>query len=219
MTDVIVQVAPDGVQLDATYVTNGNGAVVARLNANVSGGSLPAGAATAANQTSVIGGGASGGTAATNSELVGGVYNSTAPTVTNGQQVALQTDVNGRLLTTAASGSTGANYSANRPTLPNVGANFAASGPYASYVLIATVAANPARFNIDVENNSGAQIVVVRDDGTAAGGAAPVNASVFALAGGSGVGSQGGAWSSQTFRGRLQIYAAASTAQVAVMGD
>jgi hypothetical protein len=86
-------------------------------------------------------------------------------------------------------------------------------------VLVATVAASTTRFNIDVENTSGAQIAIVRDDGTAAGGAAPVNASVFALAGGSSVGAQGGAWSSQTFKGRLQIYAPSSGAIVAVMGD
>jgi len=114
-------------------------------------------------------------------------------------------------------GTTGLDYSANKPTLPNVGANFAASGPYASYVLIATVPASATRNNVDIENTSGAQIAIIRDDGTAAGAAAPVNASVFALAGGSGAGAQGGAWSSQTFKGRLQIYSASSAAQVAVM--
>jgi hypothetical protein len=38
------------------------------------------------------------GTVATNSELAGGQYNSTPPTLTTGQQVALQVDSNGRLL-------------------------------------------------------------------------------------------------------------------------
>lgn len=112
----------------------------------------------------------------------------------------------------------GTDFSANKPTLPAVGAAFAASGPYASYVLVATVPVDLTRgSSIDIENNSGDQIAVVRDDGTARAGAAPVNASVFALAGGSGAGQQGGAWSSQTFKGRLQIYAPLSTAQVAVM--
>jgi hypothetical protein len=115
-------------------------------------------------------------------------------------------------------GSTGLDFSANIPTLPNVGAGFAASGPYASYVLIKTVAAG-VRNNIDIENISGAQIAIIRDDGTASAGSAPANASVFALAGGGGVGQQGGSWSSQTFRGRLQIYAASSSAIVAVMVD
>ena len=116
-------------------------------------------------------------------------------------------------------GTTGLDYSANKPTLPNIGANFAASGTYASYVLIATVPASPSRNNVDIENISGAQIAVVRDDGTAASGAAPNNASVFALGGGSAAGAQGGAWSSQTFKGRLQIYAPSSTAIVSVMVD
>jgi hypothetical protein len=119
----------------------------------------------------------------------------------------------------AQAGSTGLDYSANKPTLPNIGANFAASGPYASYVLIATVAASPSRNNIDIENTSGAQIAIIRDDGTAANAAAPVNASVFALGGGSSVGAQGGSWTSQTFKGRVSVYAPLSTAQVAIFVD
>jgi hypothetical protein len=110
-------------------------------------------------------------------------------------------------------------YSANQPTLPVVGANFAASGPYASYVLIATIPASSSRNNVGIENNSGAQIAIIRDDGTAAAAVAPANASVFALAGGAGAGSQGGSWSSTTFKGRMQIYAASSGAQIAAMID
>ena len=120
---------------------------------------------------------------------------------------------------TKSGGSTGTDYSANKPTLPNVGSNFAASGPYASYVLIATVPASTTRTIVDIENNSGAQIAIIRDDGTAANGTAPKNASVFALAGGSGAGAQGGSWTSSSFFGRLQIYALSSTAQVAVWVD
>jgi len=47
---------------------------------------------------STTAGTASPGTAATSSNLVGGIFNSTPPTVTNGQQVSLQVDANGRLL-------------------------------------------------------------------------------------------------------------------------
>ena len=108
-------------------------------------------------------------------------------------------------------GSTGHDYSTGAPTLPNVGANFGASGVYASYYLTAVVAAG-SRNNVDIENVSGAQIVVVRDDGTAAAGSAPANASVFALAGGLSAGAQGGSWSSSTFKGRLQIYSPLTTA-------
>lgn len=120
---------------------------------------------------------------------------------------------------TKSGGTTGTDYSANKPTLPNVGSNFSASGPYASYILIATVPASTSRSKVDIENTSGAQIVVIRDDGTAASGAAPTNASVFALAPGNGVGSQGGSWATTSFYGRLQIYAASSSAQIAVMVD
>jgi hypothetical protein len=66
---------------------------------NVSGTiSLPTGAATAANQTAVTGTVAAG-TAASNSLLAGGVYNSTQPAPTTGQQTALQVDVHGNLRT------------------------------------------------------------------------------------------------------------------------
>lgn len=41
------------------------------------------------------------GAAASFSELIGGVFNTTPPTLTNGQQAALQVDANGRLLTDA----------------------------------------------------------------------------------------------------------------------
>ena len=117
--------------------------------------------------------------------------------------------------TVVQGGSTGADFSVNKPTPPNVGSPFAASGPYASYVLIATVPAS-TRAGVDVENNSGAQIVIVLDDGTAASGAAPNNASVFALGGGGAPGSQGGSWISLVERGRVQVYAPSASAQVTV---
>ena len=122
---------------------------------------------------------------------------------------------------TAGFGSTGHDYSAGKPTLPNVGTAFGA-GVYSGYVCVATRAASATRANIDVENCTGAQIVVLRDDGTAATGAAPANASVFALSGGTAPGAQGGSWSSPTFKGRLQIYAPAALtggAFVTVMED
>jgi hypothetical protein len=113
----------------------------------------------------------------------------------------------------------GRDYSANKPALPAVGAAFGGSGPYANYVLVSTIPASTARNNVDIENISSGPIAVVRDDGTAASGAAPTNASVFALGGGASAGAQGGSWSSTTFKGRLQIYAPSSTAVVTVMVD
>lgn len=117
---------------------------------------------------------------------------------------------------TATAGTFGTDYSANKPALPNVGANFGSTGVYANYVLIATVPASATRNEAEIENTSGAQIVVILDDGTAASGSQPNNATVFALAGGSAAGAQGGGWTSQAFKGRAEIYALSSSAQVAV---
>jgi hypothetical protein len=104
-------------------------------------------------------------------------------------------------------GSTGFDWSVNKPAPPNIGANFGGTGPYANYVLVQTVSANVSRNAIDCENDTGAQIVIERDDGTAANGAAPINATIFALAGGAAAAQQGGGWSSTTFRGRIQVFA------------
>jgi hypothetical protein len=130
--------------------------------------------------------------------------------------------------TGVASGSVGADFSSttNHTALPSsvgttVGTStYGGSGPFAAYVLVASAAANASRANIDVENISGSQVVVVRDDGTAAAGSAPVNASWFLLAGGGTGPSQGGAWSSTTFRGRIQLWmATVPTYPPTVMGD
>jgi len=123
-------------------------------------------------------------------------------------QPSLQVDQNGNPV---AGGSTGIDRSINAPTIPSVGADFGNVAPYNNYHLVKTIAANPLRQYIDVENTSGAQIVLLRDDGAAANGQLPTNASIIPLAGGSGVGSQGGSWSSTTFKGRLQIYGPPST--------
>ncbi len=119
----------------------------------------------------------------------------------------------------AQAGTKGRDYSANPPALPSVGANFSASGPYANYVLIQTIPASATRIAVDIENTSGAQIAIVRDDGSAANGAAPANASAFALGPGAAAGAQGGSWTSQTFKGRVQIYAPSSTAFVAAFAE
>lgn len=72
----------------------------------VSTAALPTGAATSANQASVTGA-ASPGAAATNALLTGGIYNSTAPTLTNGQQAAAQFDANGNLKVNVVAGGGG----------------------------------------------------------------------------------------------------------------
>lgn len=68
---------------------------------------LPTGATTAANQTAVQGTVAAG-TAATKSELIGGVFNTSLPTLTNTQQVAFQLDSSGRLIVGTSSAVIGA---------------------------------------------------------------------------------------------------------------
>jgi hypothetical protein len=62
---------------------------------------LPSGAASAANQTAVTGS-VSGGAAAASSLASGGLYNSTLPTLTTGQQAAEQLDSNGRQIMVGA---------------------------------------------------------------------------------------------------------------------
>jgi hypothetical protein len=98
---VEIQSTARGAQIVATGVDNFN------VN-NISGTvSLPTGAATAANQATEITslqsidnpvGPVTPGTAGTSSYLVGAQYNSTLPTVSTGQQVALQVDSEGRLI-------------------------------------------------------------------------------------------------------------------------
>lgn len=74
--------------------------------------SLPTGAATSTGQATInttIGnsqGSVSPGTAATKSTLIGGQYNSTLPTLTTGQQVAIQLDSNGRIILSSTGSTT-----------------------------------------------------------------------------------------------------------------
>ena len=98
------------------------------------GGTLPAyaatptfnlgtlnGAATAANQTAVQGS-AAGGTAAANSVLFGGIYNSTPLSLTNGQQAGAQLDANGYLkVNVVVGGGTGGTSSTFGAAYPSLG--------------------------------------------------------------------------------------------------
>ena len=98
-------------------------------------------------------------------------------------------------------------FSANKPTIPNVGSNFGATGPYADYVLLETVGINSSCVNLEVQNQSvSAQIVRALDDGQAEAGAAPTNASIKVLAAAAAAGGAGGYWTSQTNKRRIQIY-------------
>jgi hypothetical protein len=129
--------------------------------------------------------------------------------------------------TVVQSGSAGVDYSSGKPALPTVQqssaigtATFGGSSTYAAYVLVSIIPSAPTRAgnNVEIINDSGSNIVAILDDGTAAVGSAPNNASVRPISPTT-VGNQGGAWSDQTFKGRVQIYAqAGANAQVMARG-
>lgn len=106
--------------------------------------------------------------------------------------------VNGNI----AGGSTGLNFSANQPAFPPAGTT-----------LIATVPANGTRAHLEVQNQSADEIIAVRDDG------AGNNLSYIYMDPGAGAGFQGGAWTSDTFKGRLRVYSANPASQVSVFTD
>lgn len=128
-------------------------------------------------------------------------------------------DAYGNIVSFTPRGAIGVNRNTNgQPALPNVGSAFANAGPYANYVPVATVAANPLRRQIVVENNSTSLIVVILDDGTATGGQAPVSASVFPLSGTAVAGGVGvnGIYKDNLEQGRVQVYAQSLGLQIMV---
>lgn len=64
-------------------------------------------------------GSATGGTAGTQSTLAGGIYKAAPPTLTDGQQVGLQTDANGQLKVTVSGGGSNACASATGSAVPS----------------------------------------------------------------------------------------------------
>ena len=96
------------------------GNVADSLKANVTASALPTGASTSANQNTEITalqlidnpiGSVNAGAAGTNSFLVGAVFNTAAPALTNTQQVSLQVDASGQLKTAGSITSTVGSYS------------------------------------------------------------------------------------------------------------
>lgn len=101
------------------------------------------------------------------------------------------------------------------PACPGTGADFssnAATVPLSGLVLLQTVPVTCYRNSIEVQNQSAAMIQVVRDDGNGN------NQSTVLLAPGSAANTQGGGWSSKTFKGRVRIYGATG-AQVSVFQE
>ena len=155
---------------------------------------LPAGAATSALQSSVQGS-ASGGTAAASSQLDGGIYNSTPPTLTNGQQAALQLDSSGNLKTTASVTIPGT-VTVVQPTAANLNAtvtgsvsvsNFPATQPVSGTVAISSLPSIPAGSNaigsVSVSNFPATQPVsgTVSISGTVSNNLTQVGGSAIAL--------------------------------------
>ena len=129
------------------------------------------GAATAANQTSVTGT-VVGGTAATNSLLAGGVYNSTPITVTNAQQAALQIDANGFLKVNVVLGGGGS---------ATFGASFPSTGVALGMTqggLLTAITGTSGNLNVQCANCSGSGV------STADQAAFTAGASLFAGGGG-----------------------------------
>jgi len=130
----------------ATIATNTTGVATAanQVTGNTSLGTIATnttGVSTAANQvlqttqlTTIANssGSPTGGTAGTASNLVGAKYNTTLPTLTNGQQTSLQVDASGRLLT-LGSGSVGT-VIANAPIRNDYGTTPVTTAAYVQLV-------------------------------------------------------------------------------------
>lgn len=115
------------------------------------------GAATAANQTSVIGTAAAG-TAATNAMLAGGQYNSSPITLTTTQQAALQVDANGFLkVNVSAGGASGGTSSSFGATFPSTGT---ASGMSQGGLMVALTGTS-GNLNVQCANCSGSGVSTV----------------------------------------------------------
>lgn len=103
------------------------------------------------------------------------------------------------------SGSPGTDHSSNPAPVPMTG-----------YSLLKAIPANPRRNLVGVQNQSTDTVQVVREDLTGA------NATSLILAGAATAGGEGGAWSSETFKGQISIYvptANVGTDQVAAYED
>ena len=102
-------------------------------------------------------------------------------------------------------------------TLPAIGANFAASGPYASYVWLKTIPADAARMELAATNVRTSVALLILDDGTTAVGSVPIRgtATTSALSAAPVAGGAGGVFT-EKFQGRVQCYGALSTSQVAI---
>lgn len=140
---------------------------------------LPSGAATANNQTAVQGS-STGGTLAAFSQLAGGVYNLTAPTLTTGQQAGLQLNpsgslkVDGSAVTQPVSGTVTANagtgsFTVAQATAANLNATVTGTVAVSSITTSITPGTAAANLGKAVDSAAGATdtgvlALAVRDD-------------------------------------------------------
>ena len=147
-----------GANFNAAFPTSGtaigalNGGNMVSVSADSAGnlnidcqigcGQLPVNASTASNQAAIQGP-VTPGTAATRSVLMGGVFNSAAPTLTTGQQAALQTDANGYLkVNVVVGGGTGGTSSTFAATFPGTGTAIGAKNGTNMVNLVADASSN-----------------------------------------------------------------------------
>lgn len=102
-------------------------------------------------------------------------------------------------------GSIGVDHSANAPAGPGAATSFTFNGVAVN--LLTTIAANPNRRGIEVNNTTGALVVVVLDDGANTLSAT----SLLPLAPGAGPFQQGGDFSPPNELGRVRIFGATGT--------
>jgi len=92
------------VRIRLSTVISGGGNVVVSIRPSVS--AVPFSQIILGTVSTTSAGSSTGGTRASNSDLAGGIYNVSSPTLTNGQQCALQLDTNGNLLVNLTSAPT-----------------------------------------------------------------------------------------------------------------
>lgn len=143
-------------------------------------------------------GGASGGSQITNGSI-------TNPGQ-QGQVAQAVQGINGGVpLPVAEAGTIGKDRSANAPVGPGNATSFTFNGVVVH--LLQTIVANPSRLSLEVNNTTGAAIVVVTDDGFNTGG----TVSMFPLAPGAGANQQGADLTLTDELGRVRIFGATGT--------
>ena len=159
------------------------------------------GAATAANQTSVIGSKAPG-TAAASALLAGGVYNSAGVTLTNGQQAALQMNASGEVLVDCpACAGGGGGVSAD------IGDPFPTTGQPVSPLGVQDSAGNVAP--LELESDGSVPVTIVA--GAGSGGTASTDDAAFTAGSGSGTPMMGFATSDTVNAGDVGVLAMTDT--------